>query len=119
MNQNRHLFFLSELSSQAWWRSSVSPGIITVPANGLHIKHSDGTWSILLGFTTVGEENGTIVGIIDHGRILPIYDQLSNVINIQLLGLRRIELSSDEAREFQFGRRFQRTIRVNFILNPN
>ena len=110
------LFFLSELSSQTRGSTSVYPEIPLVPANGLHFMNSEGSWSLLRGLNTVGEENGIIVGIINRGRIRPIYDNYNgNVINIQLLGLRRIELSSDQVRRFHFGRKFRHIRIVHFI----
>ena len=115
------LFLLTELSSQAWRRAHyVSPEVVDIPANDLLVMNFF-LWIPLRGLTTVGVENGTIVGKITNGRLCPIRSRnsTSTVINIRLLGLGRIELSSEEALRLPFGRKFRQTTLVNFVEHPN
>ena len=112
------LFLLTELSSQARGRSSsVSPEILDIQGENLYTKSQNlGLWFPLAGPTTVGVENGTIIGKIVSGRLVPIYNDNSIVINIRLLGSRRIQLSQEEVRRLPFGRAFRRTMVVKFVM---
>ena len=117
---HRFLFLITELSSQDWRRSRVSPGIPDIPSNDLYFVR-DFTGFPLRGLTTVGIENGTIVGRIDEpGRVRAIYNtDNGRVINIRLLGLHRIVLSLQEGRRLAFGRRVRQTMLVNFVRHTN
>ena len=79
------------------------------------------SWLPLRGLTTVGVENGTIIGRIDERhRIRAIYENnYYRVINIRLLGLHRIVLSDEEVRRLAFGRKFRQTMLVNFVEQVN
>ena len=114
------LFLLTDLSSQLWRRTHVSPGIPDIPANDLYQLHNL-DWTPIRGLTTVGVvENGTIIGRIDDvGRIRAIYNNDYRVINISLLGHHRIVLSVEEVRRLNFGRKFRQTMLVNFVEQPN
>ena len=118
--QHPFLFLVTELSSQAWRRTPISPGIPDIPADDIYLVRGFALIP-LRGLTTVGVENGTIVGRIDEvGRIRPIYNiDNGRVINIRLLGLHRIVLSDEEVHRFTFGRRFRQTMLVNFVRQPN
>ena len=113
------LFLVTEVSSQAWRRSPISPGIPDIPPDDLYFVRGF-AWIPLRGLTTVGVENGTIIGRIDDvGRIRAIYNNDYRVINIRLLGHQRIVLSVEEVRRLAFGRKFRQTMLVNFVEQPN
>ena len=70
----------------------------------------------LNGLTTVGIKDGTIIGEIIVGRLVPIYNDYGRVINIRLLGIQQVELSPEEVRRLPFGQKYHRTMIVNFVL---
>ena len=115
------VFLLTELSSQLWKRRHIHPEIPNILADDLYIGNRavDRGWRPVRGLTTVGVENGTIIGEIVGGRLAPICNDYDRVINIGLLGLRRIELSEEEVRRLPFGQKFRRTMIVNFVIHPN
>ena len=77
-------------------------------------------WSVLGGRNRVGVENGTIIGIVFDGVLVPIYNRRLENIKIRLLGIQQIELSPEEVRRLPFGRPFnRRTMIVNFLIHVN
>ena len=114
------VFLLTELSSQFWRRRHIHPEIPDIPADDLSLgNYAMDRWWPVRGLTTVGVENGTIIGEIVTGRLVPICNFYGRVINIRLLGLHRIELSQEEVRRLPFGRKCRRTMMVNFVIHPN
>ena len=110
------VFLLTEISSQFWRRRHLYPEIPDIPADGLSIgNHAMNRWWPVRGLTKVGVEDGTIIGEIAGSTLVPIFNDSGRVINIRLLGLRRIELSPEEVRRLPFGRTFRRTMIVNFV----
>ena len=72
-------------------------------------------WRVGPGLSPVGVENGTIIGIIFGGVLVPIYNCHVGKIKIRLLGIQQIELSPEEFLRLPFGRPFRRTMIVNFV----
>ena len=76
-------------------------------------------WAIAEGLSPVAVENGTIIGTIFRGVLVPIYNHNVGKIKIRLLGIQQIELSPEDVRRLPFGRTFRQTMIVNFVRQPN
>ena len=76
-------------------------------------------WYSPRGTNTVGLKDGVVIGIINNGKLRPIYTSNGAMITIRLLGLHRIEIPREEEHRYPFGRNYRRTTIVNFVRQPD